>query len=158
MSATKKTARGVFGPSPIVLSLLCAMYFITYVDRVNIATAATAIKAEFGLSNTELGLALGIFGYAYALFQIIGGFIGDKFGPRRTLVACGFVWAASTAMTGFVGGFVSPLLVRVLLGLGEGATFPTATRALSHWFTTENRGFAQGITPLFPHAVNALTP
>src|SRR5260221_6393014 len=127
MSATQTAARGVFGPSTIVLSLLCGMYFITYVDRVNIATAATAIKAEFGLSNTQLGLALGIFGYAYALFQIVGGWVGDKFGPRRTLVVCGFVWAASTAMTGFVGGFISLLGGRFLLGLGEGGTLSTAT-------------------------------
>jgi MFS family permease len=158
MSATEKKARRVFGPPTIILGLLCAMYFITYVDRVNIATAATAIKLEFGLSNTQLGLALGIFGYAYALFQIVGGWIGDKFGPRRTLVACGFVWAASTAMTGFVGGFASLLVVRFILGLGEGATFPTATRAMSNWFTREKRGFAQGITHSFARLGNAVTP
>jgi MFS family permease len=102
----------------VVLGLLCAMYFITYVDRVNIATAATAIKSEFAISNTQLGFALGAFGYAYALFQIVGGWIGDRFGARRTLFVCGIVWAAATAATGLAGGLISLLLVRFILGLG----------------------------------------
>ena len=141
-----------------MLGLLCAMYFITYVDRVNIATAATAIKSEFGLNNTELGRVLGAFGLAYALFQIVGGWIGDKFGPRRTLFACALVWSTATMATGLVGGFVSLVVVRFVLGLGEGATFPTATRAMSTWFGQEKRGFAQGLTHSFARAGNAVTP
>lgn len=61
-------------------------------------------------------------------------------------------------MTGLVGGFISLLVVRFMLGLGEGATFPTATRAMSNWFTKEKRGFAQGITHSFARAGNAVTP
>lgn len=142
----------------MVLALLCAMYFITYLDRVNIATAATAIKAEFHLSNTELGRVLGAFGLAYALFQIVGGFLGDKFGPRRTLFVCAIVWSVATMATGLVGGLTSLLAVRFVLGLGEGATFPTATRAMSNWFGPEKRGFAQGITHSFARGGNALAP
>jgi MFS family permease len=141
-----------------VLGLLCAMYFITYVDRVNIATAATAIKTEFGLNNTALGRVLGAFGLAYALFQIVGGWIGDKFGPRRTLLACAVVWSAATIATGLVGGFISLVAVRFVLGIGEGATFPTATRAMSTWFGQAKRGFAQGLTHSFARAGNAVTP
>jgi MFS family permease len=63
-----------------VLVLLSLMYFITYVDRVNISTAAPAIKGEFGLSNTELGLIFSAFAYPYALFQVFGGWLGDKWG------------------------------------------------------------------------------
>ena len=119
------------------------MSFITYVDRVNIATAATAIKSEFGLNNTELGRVLGAFGLAYALFQIVGGWIGDKFGPRRTLFVCALVWSAATSATSLVGDFSRSLVVRFVLGLREGATFPTATRAMTTWFGQEKRGFAQ---------------
>ena len=57
----------------IVLGLLCLMYFITYVDRVNISTAASEIQAEFGFSNTQLGLIFSAFAYPYLLFQVIGG-------------------------------------------------------------------------------------
>ena len=70
---SQKSSVAAIGAPTIVLSLLCRMYFITYLDRVNIATAATAIQAEFGLTKTDLGLVLGIFGYAYALLQIMGG-------------------------------------------------------------------------------------
>jgi MFS family permease len=158
VAGARKTTIAIVSAPTVVLGLLCAMYFITYVDRVNIATAATAIKAEFHINNTQLGLALGAFGYAYALFQIVGGWIGDRFGPRRTLFMCGLVWAAATIATGFVGGLISLLAVRFVLGLGEGATFPNATRAMSNWFGREKRGFAQGLTHSFARAGNAITP
>src|SRR5437870_4095754 len=76
----------------VVLGLLCVMYLITYVDRVNIATAASEIRRDLGLSNTRLGLALSAFGYPYLLFQIFGGWIGDRVGPRRTLFLCSVIW------------------------------------------------------------------
>ena len=69
------------------------MYLITYVDRVNISTAADAIRTELALSNTQLGFLQSAFGYPYLLFQIFGGWIGDRFGPRRTLFLCGLIWA-----------------------------------------------------------------
>jgi len=75
------------------------MYLITYVDRVNIATAASEIRRDLGLSNTRLGLALSAFGYPYLLFQIFGGWIGDRVGPRRTLFLCGVIWAAALDVT-----------------------------------------------------------
>ena len=147
-------------PSPlaIVLGLLCVMYLITYVDRVNIATAATAIQKELGLSNTRLGLALSAFGYPYLLFQIFGGWLGDRVGPRRTLFICGLIWATATILTGFVGAFATLFAVRVLLGIGEGATFPVATRAMQDWTPANQRGFAQGLTHAFARFGNAATP
>ncbi len=141
-----------------VLILLCAMYFITYVDRVNVATAAGAFKAELGLSNTQLGLVFSVFGYPYLVFQVIGGWFGDRFGARWTLTACGVVWAAATILTGMVGGLTTLLLARVLLGVGEGATFPVATRAMSSWLPGGKSGWAQGITHASARLGNAITP
>ena len=141
-----------------VLGLLCVMYFITYLDRVNIATAGAEIMRDFGLSKTDFGLILSAFAYPYAIFQVIGGSVGDKFGARRTLLACGVIWAAATILTGMVGGIVSLFLARVLLGFGEGATFPTATRAMQNWTAPGKRGFAQGITHSFARFGNAVTP
>ena len=142
----------------MVLFLLCLMYFITYVDRVNVGTAAPEIKRELGLSNTELGLIFSAFAYPYAVFQIIGGAMADKWGARRTLFICGLIWAAATVATGFVGGVVSLFLARFALGFGEGATFPTATRAMQSWVAKDQRGFAQGITHSFARFGNAITP
>jgi sugar phosphate permease len=142
----------------IVLGLLCLMYLITYVDRVNIATAASEIQRELGLSNTQLGFVLSAFAYPYLLFQVFGGWIGDRFGPRRTLFLCGVIWAGATILTGLTGGLISLFLVRLLLGVGEGATFPVATRAMQSWTRAGARGFAQGITHSFARLGNAVTP
>jgi MFS family permease len=141
-----------------VLLLLCLMYFITYVDRVNIGTAASIIKNELHLTNTQLGLVFSAFAYPYALFQVFGGRVGDRFGARRTLFVCGMIWAAATVLTGLAGSLASLFLVRLLLGFGEGATFPTATRAMQNWTAPGRRGFAQGLTHSFSRLGNAVTP
>jgi sugar phosphate permease len=142
----------------MVLFMLCLMYMITYIDRVNISTAAIVFKGELGLSNTDYGAIFAAFGWSYAAFQIIGGFIGDRWGPRLTLGVCGAIWAVSTICTGLAGGFWGLILARLALGLGEGATFPTATRAMSSWVRTDWRGFAQGITHTFARFGNAVAP
>ena len=152
MSKIKLSARGN------VLLLLCVMYFVTYVDRVNVSTAAAAFKHELGLSNTELGLVFSAFAYPYLLFQVIGGWFGDRFGARWTLTICGVVWALGTVFTGLVGGLASMLAARVLLGLGEGATFPVATRAMASWMPGGKSGFAQGIVHSSARLGNAITP
>jgi MFS family permease len=144
-------------PGNVVL-MLCLMYLITYVDRTNMSTAAPLIRKELGLSLTQLGLAFSAFGYAYAVFQIIGGYLGDRFGARLTLTLCGLLWTAATLLTGLAGGLLSLFLVRFLLGVGEGATFPTATRAMQYWVAKDRRGWAQGVTHAFARAGNAVTP
>ncbi len=141
-----------------VLLLLCLMYFLTYVDRVNVGTAAPFIKAEFKLSNAELGWIFSAFAYPYALFQIFGGWVGDKFGPRKTLLVCGGIWAAATMFTGLATSMFTLFLFRLGLGFGEGATFPTASRAMQSWIPNSKRGFAQGITHSFSRLGNAVTP
>jgi MFS family permease len=141
-----------------VLLLLCAMYFITYIDRVNVSTAASAFGAELGLNHTEVGFVFSAFAYPYLIFQIIGGWVGDRFGPRRTLGICAVIWAGATVLTGLAGGFASMIFARVLLGLGEGATFPTATRAMSNWMRSDQRGFAQGTTHAASRIGNAVAP
>jgi MFS family permease len=112
-----------FSTSNTVLLIICLMYLILYMDRVNISTAAPLIKADLKLSNTELGLAFSAFAYPYALFQLIGGYFGDKFGARLTLFVSGLVVCAATAATGAVGGLASLFAARLALGIGEGATF-----------------------------------
>jgi len=142
----------------VVLLLLCLMYFILFVDRVNLATAAPLISRELGLSNTQMGLVFSAFAWPYALFQLVGGWIGDKFGPRLTLAVSIMIVCISTALTGVVGGFASLFAVRLALGFGEGAALPTATRAMSSWTPEHKWGFAQGITHTFARLGNFMTP
>ena len=147
-----------FGDAGRVLFVLCLLYLVLYIDRVNISTSAPLIKADLRLSNTELGFAFSAFAYPYALFQLFGGWLGDRFGPRLVLIVCGLVVAAATVATGFVGGLGSLIAARLILGLGEGATFPTATRAMATWIPRAQWGFAQGITHSAARVGNALTP
>lgn len=141
-----------------VLVMLCLMYFITYVDRVNISTAAGQFKSELGLSNTELGIIFSAFAYPYVIFQFIGGWVSDRFGARRTLLACAAIWTVATLATGLAGGFFSLIAARLLLGLGEGATFPASTSAMASWIARDKRGMAQGITHSSARLGNAVAP
>ncbi len=145
-------------PSSVVVALLCGLYFVLYIDRTNIATAASAIKSELGLSNVEMGLAFSGFSYAYLLFQVIGGWLGDRYGPSIILAVFAIVFSVATVMTGFVAGLVSLFLVRVLLGIGEGAAFPVGVRAQVLCVPKEKYGFSQGITHSFSRLGNAVTP
>src|ERR1041385_1148931 len=98
-------------PTTIVLGLLCVMYLITYVDRVNIATAGGEIRRELSLTNTQLGFVFSAFAYPYLLFQVFGGWVGDRFGPRRTLFVSGLIWAVATIFTGLAASLTTLFLI-----------------------------------------------
>lgn len=141
-------------PPTIVLALLCAMYFLMFVSRNNMSIAAQYMQVDLKLSNTDLGLAFAAFAYPYAAFQLFGGMLGDKFGPRATLAVSAFIVFLATAWIGAAGGLASLFLARTLLGIGEGAAFPAATRAMSVWTATGRWAFAQGITHTFSRVGN----
>ncbi|HXP88133.1 MAG TPA: MFS transporter [Bryobacteraceae bacterium] len=149
---------GKLGAPAVVLALLCAMYFLYFVDRVSLSTAAPLIKADLQISNTQLGLAFSAFAIPYAFFQLIGGWIGDRLGPRLTLAICCAIVGISTVLTGAITGIASLFLLRLALGFGEGAGFPTATRAMASWTPQGSWGFAQGIVHSFARIGNAVTP
>jgi MFS family permease len=148
----------LFRPTGLVLALLCLMYFITYLDRTNVSTAANGFGRDFHLNRTEIGLVFSAFAYPYLVFQVIGGWVSDRFGTRPTLIVCGLLWTAATALSGLAIGLVSLLAARLLLGLGEGATFPASTAAMARWVPRAKRGFAQGITHAASRVGNAAAP
>jgi MFS family permease len=148
----------VFSATTNVLLLLCAMYSLTYIDRTNVSTASSVFQKDLHLTQTQVGLVFSAFAYPYLVFQIIGGWVSDRFGARMTLTVSAIIWGAATLLTGVAGGLVAILFARVLLGFGEGATFPTATRAMSDWTPPGKRAFAQGLTHSSARLGNALTP
>ena len=150
--------RRVFSSTNLVLLMVCLMYGLTYIDRINVNTAGPVLQKELHLSTVELGWIFSAFGWAYLVLQVWGGWLSDRFGARLALTVCGVIWAVATILTGLVGSLTALILCRILLGLGEGATFPTATRALADWFPAEKRGFTQGITHAFSRLGNFLTP
>jgi MFS family permease len=150
--------KSIFSTTTIVLALMCLMYGITYIDRVNVSTAASVFQKELHLSQTQVGLVFSAFAYPYLIFQVIGGWVSDKFGPRLALTVSAVIWAGSTLATGFAGTLATLLIARVMLGFGEGATFPTATRAMSDWAPASKRGYVQGVTHSAARLGNAITP
>ncbi|HEY1876835.1 MAG TPA: MFS transporter [Rhizomicrobium sp.] len=141
-----------------ILGVLCLMYLMLYVDRVNIATVAPQITSDLGLSHAQFGFAVSAFAYPYALFQLVGGWVGDRLGPRLALLLCGIVVCVATVLTGLAGGIASLVAARLALGFGEGSAFPTATRAMAIWIPADRWGFAQGITHAAARLGNAITP
>lgn len=142
----------------VVLWLTVLAYLITYMDRVVIATAAPSIQREFGFSDQTLGWVFASFSIAYALFQIPGGWLGDRFGPRRALTGVVVWWSTFTALTATTFSAGSMMLTRFLFGMGEAGAFPIATRSLSRWMLPAERGWAQGVTHAGARLGGAVTP
>jgi MFS transporter, ACS family, glucarate transporter len=141
-----------------VLALTVAAYMITYVDRVVISSAVPSIQKEFGFSIVTMGWILSSFQWAYAIFQIPGGWLGDRIGPRRALTLIVTWWSAFTCATIFAWNAASMAMIRFLFGMGEAGSFPIATRSLSRWMLPTERGFAQGATHAGSRLGGALTP
>lgn len=141
-----------------VLWLTVAAYMITYMDRVVISTAAPSIQKEFGFSAITMGWIFSTFQITYALFQVPGGRLGDRFGPRRALTWIVVWWSSFTALTALTWSAGSMLVCRALFGAGEAGAFPIATRSLSRWMLPHERGFAQGVTHAGARLGGAITP
>jgi sugar phosphate permease len=129
-----------------VLLMISAMYLITYLDRVNISTAAPLISQEFGFDKITMGFIFSAFVWAYAMFQVPGGWLSDKLGARGVLGGIVTYWSVMTAATAGAFNAVSFIVVRFLFGVGEAGAFPGATRAMQLWYPQPERGFVQGIT------------
>jgi sugar phosphate permease len=129
-----------------ILGLICLMYLITYLDRVNISTAAPEISKEFGFDKITMGWIFSSFVWAYAIFQVPGGWLSDRFGARPVLATIVAYWSVMTAATAMATGWVSFVVIRFLFGAGEAGAFPGATRAMQLWYPPRERGLVQGLT------------
>jgi MFS transporter, ACS family, glucarate transporter len=142
----------------IVLAFIVAAYMITYMDRVNLASAVPVIQTQLGFSMITIGWIFAAFRWGYALFQIPGGWLGDRIGGRRALSFVVIWWSAFTSLTAFAWSALSMGVCRFLFGMGEAGAFPIATRSLSAWILPTERGFAQGVTHAASRVGAALTP
>lgn len=157
----REIAAGAMKPTRVrhmVVFLLVLHYGNTYMDRVAIAAAAPLIQQEFGFDQITLGLIFSAFSISYALFQIPGGWLADRFGPRRILTAIVSYWSVFTMLTAAAWSATSLIVIRFLFGTGEAGAFPAATRAFSRWLPDTERGFAQGVTHSGARLAGAFTP
>jgi ACS family glucarate transporter-like MFS transporter len=136
---------------------------ISFLDRVNISIAGHTIAQEFHLSNPQLGMVFSAFTVGYMLFQIPGGRLADRFGPRKILTIGALWWAVFTSLTasvpeGIAAALVAFCSVRFLLGVGESVMYPSSNRWLANWIPTGERGVANSIIFAGVGAGSAFTP
>lgn len=127
-----------------VLVLTFFLAFIMYLDRVCMGIAAPTIMREFGLDKITMGWSVSAFNWAYALFQIPGGWMADRFGPRIVLACALTWWSVFTAATGLSYNAISLAITRFLFGAGEASAFPASSRAIVQWLPLDRRAFGQG--------------
>lgn len=150
-----------------IIALIFMVYVLMFFDRVNISIAAKYIIPEYHLTQLEFGAIFSSFLLAYALAQIPGGWLGDRYGPRRVMTWAIVWWSAFTALTALagegwlaasVGVVASFAVVRALIGLGEAAAPPNGNRMVANWSAPAERGLAAGITLSGTSVGAALTP
>ena len=125
-----------------LILLLGAAVFLNYVDRGAIAIAAPVMTGELGLSATDFGIAVSAFFWVYAPVQLAAGWLCDRFSVYRLMAGGILLWAASTLVMGFVGGFASLLVLRIMLGVGESIAFPGCSKIIARHVPAERRGMA----------------
>jgi MFS family permease len=125
-----------------LILLLGAAVFLNYVDRGAIAVAAPVMKGELGLSATDFGIAVSAFFWVYAPVQLLVGWLCDRFSVYKMIAGGILVWAASTLLMGLAGGFLSLLVLRVMLGVGESIAFPGTSKVIARHVPAERRGIA----------------
>jgi MFS family permease len=128
-----------------IVLLLGVAVFINYVDRGNLATAGPLFKDELGLSNSQVGILLSAFFWSYAPLQPVAGWFAHRFDVRYVLAGGLATWSISTMLTGFANSFATLLLLRILLGIGESATYPCNSRLLAQRAPEHERGRANGL-------------
>ena len=141
-----------------VILFAVTLGIITYIDRVCISKAAPLIQADLHFTKEQMGYIFSAFTLAYALFEIPGGWLGDKMGPRRVLMRVVTWWSIFTAATGYAWNYTTMLVCRFLFGAGEAGAFPNITKMFTIWLPQKERGMAQGITWLCARWGGAFTP
>ncbi len=136
-----KTARF----SGAMVALLALAIFINYVDRGNLATAAPLIKGELKLSNTQIGILISAFFWVYVPGQLLAAWLVSKINAYRTLTVGLAILSAATVLMGLAQGFVTLLVLRILLGLGESAGFPASSKLLAQHLPVRRLGSANAL-------------
>src|SRR4051812_46402016 len=128
-----------------VIILLVVSVAINYIDRGNLSIAAPLLKTEMGISPQQLGVLLSSFFWTYSVFQLVSGWLVDRFNVNWVMVAGFTLWSVATAVTGLIGGFGTLLGLRLLLGAGESVAYPSYAKILTERLNEQQRGFANSL-------------
>ena len=142
----------------LLMLLLAPLGVILYLDRICIGVALPRIQADLDILPEHLGWVSLAFSLGYAAFEVPGGHLGDKRGPRGVLTRIVLLWSVFTALTGAVTGFWSLVVTRFLFGAGEAGAIPNVSAAVSRWFPGHSRGKAMGAFLAASQLGGAITP
>lgn len=129
----------------LVIAMLFLGWSLGNFDRFIINFAILDISKELQLTESLTGIVLSSFFAGYALMQIPGGWLADRFGYRKVLISTILVWSIFTVLTGAAWSFLSIIVIRFLFGVGEGSYFPAASKGIANWFTVDERSKAMSI-------------
>lgn len=130
----------------VVAVLLFVAGIINYADRAALGVAAPFIRKDLALSPSALGLIFSTFFFGYAVFAFVGGFLADRYGPRRVYCWAAGCWSVLSALTGAATGFTQLLVIRSLFGFAEGPMNSTTNRMITNWFPREETSRTIGFT------------
>lgn len=137
-----------------IAALLTLITSLTYIDRLNLSIAGKHIQDEFHFSMQTMGWILSGFVLGYAIFQVPGGWAGDRFGPRRLLTFAIVWWSIFTAVTAIVPQLPAPawmslpvtfFVTRFLIGAGAAAALPNSNKVIAFWMGQTRRGLGNSI-------------
>lgn len=129
----------------IVIVLLSISVFINYIDRGNLSIAAPMLKDELGISAAQLGVLLSAFFWTYACLHLFYGWLVDRLNVNWVFAGAFLLWSAATAATGIVHTFAALFVLRLLLGMGEAASYPSYNKIIALNFEEEHRGVANSV-------------
>lgn len=137
--------------APVLRSawVLCGFLFLatalSFLDRQVLSVLAPSMMKDLGMSNTDYSRVVSAFVFAYTIMFAAGGWLVDRLGTVRGLAIAVAVWSLACAGHALAAGVLGLGVARFVLGLGEGACFPAATKGAVEWFPPEKRGTAIGI-------------
>jgi MFS transporter, ACS family, L-galactonate transporter len=127
------------------VSFLFLAGIVNYLDRTSFSIANTSVRADLGLSGTQIGALLSAFSLAYGVAQLPIGLMLDRIGSRVILAAGMFVWSLAQLATGLVSSFSGFMATRISLGVGEAPMMPCGVKVMNDWFGVRDRGLPTGL-------------
>ncbi|PKU25616.1 MFS transporter [Telmatospirillum siberiense] len=128
----------------IIMLLLFATVVLNYLDRANLSIAAPLLTKDLGVDSVKMGLVFSAFGWTYAICQIPGGWLVDRYAPRRFYALLILLWSIATFALGFAGGLTALFVLRLAVGGLEAPSFPINNRVVTTWFPEQERATAIG--------------
>lgn len=146
------------GVRHVMVAVTTLVAVMLYLDRVCLSIVGEAIKKDQEISPDQYAWLLSAFFWAYALFQIPAGWMGDRYGARLVLSAYLFWWSACTGLIGMASGFAALLALRLGCGMFEAGAYPLASGVIKAWVPFRERGLASGLVAVGGRLGGAIAP